>query len=467
MLTEADLHPYQRKAIEHILAHENAMLWLDMGLGKTTISLYAFKELQNRWATSAALVVGPKRVVESVWRAEAQKWAELRGLRFSLIGGDEAMRKRQISRRADLYLINYEQLEWLVSWVGHRYLNRGEYPPFDMVIYDEVTKVKNADAKRSQAIHRLLPWMRRRMGLTGEPAANGYKDLHGQYLAVDGGRRLGTDLRAFKSAFLTEINRRAVVTNLGREQIKRRIHDITLEMSADDYLDLPPIIQQDIEIDLPPDARRIYEEVETRFFHELAQGGKIEAQTEATKGLKCLQVAGGACYIDDSDRWASIHTAKLDALETLLEERNGRPLLLGFGFRHEAARIKARFPFAQFLSSELSEKEFARIERAWNAEDVPLLCGHPASMGHGLNLQFGGDALCWFGLNWSLELYNQFNARLMGGHRRRNRVFLYRILARDTMDEALRIALENKAATQAALKRAINEYRARRLAQAA
>lgn len=463
MLTRENLHEYQRKAIQHLVDHNNAMLWLDMGLGKTVITLMAFTFLQDRWGAAAMLVVGPKRVVEQVWRQEAKKWKETGYLRFSLVSGDEAHRKRALSKSADIYLVNYENLEWLTTWVTAHWLNKGRYPPFDMIVYDEVTKVKNPEAKRSIAVQKILPFTRRRVGLTGEPAANGYKDLFGQYYAVDQGKRLGTRFAQFRDAFLTQVNRRYVISHYGKEQIKRRVHDITMEMAADDYLDLPPVIDRDLFVDLPPQARRVYDDVEQKFFAELKQGGTIEAQTEATKGMKCLQISGGACYINQSDAWEEIHSAKLDALEDLLEEQGGQPVLLAYAFRHERPRIQKRFPEAEFLSSEMPEKEFDRIHNAWNRGNIPLLCGHPASMGHGLNLQFGGDTLCWYGLNWSLELYDQFNARLAGGHRRRGRISLFHILARDTMDEAVKIALDNKAKTQADLRRAVNLYRASRL----
>lgn len=443
------------------------MLWLDMGLGKTTISLTAFVDLQDRWEAAAALVVGPKRVVEGVWSQEAKKWSHTKHLRFSLITGTADDRKRALSKRADLYLTNYENLEWLVTWVEAHYVAKGLYPPFDMLILDEVTKVKTPEAKRSLAAAKLLPYMRRRVGLTGEPAANGYKDLFGQYLAIDGGARLGSSPQAFRDAFLMPLNRKYVVTQTGKQQIKERIHDITLEMSADDYLTLPPIIEKNIVVELPPKARAIYDQVESEYFAELDGGAEIEAQTEATKNMKILQVAGGACYVDNSDEWARIHDAKLDALEDLMEEQGGAPVLLSYAFRHEAERIAKRFKDAAFLSSKLSEREFNLLQDKWNAGDIPLLCGHAASIGHGLNLQFGGTTLVWFGLNWSLELYNQFNARLAGGQRRRGRIFLRHILAADTMDFAVKTALEGKAATQAELKRAVNEYRANKMRKAA
>jgi len=447
------------------------MLWLDMGLGKTSVALTSFIDLQDRWEVSAALVVGPLRVVESVWQQEAEKWEHTTGLRFSLIHGNEAHRKAALNRRADIYLTNYENLEWLVTWIRHQYLGKNRYPPFDMLIYDEITKVKNAQAKRSEAIQHILPFMRRRVGLTGEPAANGYMDLHGQYLAVDGGKRLGQTITSFRGAFLQScgfMGKKYKVTPYGKQQIKERVSDITLEMSSIDYLDLPPVVERDIVVDLPPKARTVYEQVEKEFFAELDAGGTIEAQTEAAKGLKCLQVAGGAAYVDDSHNWAEIHGAKLDALEDLLEEQAGSPVLLAYAFRHEAARIAKRFPKAKFLSSELSGKEFNATKKKFSQGEIPLLCGHPASMGHGVDgLQDSCFTLCWYGLNWSLEKNNQFNARIIGGHRRKKVVTIHRILARDTMDYAVKEALEGKATTQTDLKAAVRAYRNRKRQRAA
>lgn len=466
MLTRSDLYPYQVRAEAHILEHQAAMVWVFMGGGKTVATLGALKDLQDRWEISAALAVGPLQVVRSVWEQEIRKWSHLKGLTCSLVHGTEGERKLALAKRADIYLVNYEGLPWLVSWVRSHYLARGKYPPFDAVVYDEVTKVKNAQAIRSEAAQHLLPFMRRRIGLTGEPAANGYKDLHGQYLAVDGGVRLGKTVSAFRDAFLVSKGfqgRQYEVTTYGQEVIKKRVSDVTLVMREEDYLELPPIIDNEILVTLPPKARGIYDQMEENYFAELDAGAEIEVETEATKGVKCLQIAGGAVYLADKS-WREVHREKMDALGDLMEEQAGDPVLLAVAHKHEAERILKRFPESRQLSSSLPGKEYTALTDAWDQGNVPLLIGHPKSMGHGLNLQFGGCTLCWFGLNWSLELYNQFNARLAGGHRRRGRVTRHFILAADTMDQVVFAALRSKATAQETLKLAVQTYRERGVA---
>ena len=469
MLTPANLFPYQATGIQHILDHPNAMLWLGVGLGKTVISLSAIRLLLAMENITGSLVIAPKRVCELVWRQEADQWTHLKGMRFSLVLGSEGERALALRRPADVYLINYENLKWLALYVLTHFLNKGKPLPFNMVIYDEVTKLKTSTANRSQALNNthprakfrgLWPQFVRHVGLTGEPAANGYVDLHGQYLAVDGGDRLGRNITTYRTQYLTALDylgRSYTVSKLSRELIHRRIRDITLEMSAEDYLDLPPVVENTIWIDLPPKARELYERMEQEFFMQLENGVEIEAMTEATRGLKCLQVTGGGVY-DETGTAQRIHDAKLDALEDLLEELNGEPLLLAYCFRHEADRIAKRFPDAKFLSSHLPGHELEQIIWNWRAGNIRLLCGHPASIGHGLNLGNGSN-LAWFGRNWSLELTHQFNGRLAGGHRRKGRVFQHYLLARDTMDVAVHTALANKVTTQQGLKQAIREYR--------
>jgi hypothetical protein len=471
---ESRLLPYQQRAIQHILDHPNGMLWEDMGLGKTIQVLTAFIKLREDFAVSSMLVVAPLRIIQSVWRQEAEKWDHTKHLRFSLIHGPEPRRIAALRRRADIYLINYEQLAWLSTQLKHLYLRHGRYPPFSLVVYDEVTKVKNSQSKRVKAWRSVLPYFSRRVGLTGEPAAGtGYRDLFGQYLCVDGGQRLGTSVTAYREAFLKPLGFQGhgwVVTRTGKEQIHKRIADITLELSAKDYLDLPPIKNNTIWVDLPPKARRVYDELEASFFAELDSGADLEVTNEASKMNKLAQIASGAAYLSVGGPWEEIHREKIDALTDIVEEASGRPLLLGYTYIHEASRIAQAFPErpqehdgASFLSSRLAERELMDVIRRWEFDEIPLLCGHPASMGHGLNLQ-GSSArsVVWFSLPWSLELYNQMNARLFGGHRRQGASVVHHILARDTVDEVIWAALDTKSMSQAGLKLAVRKYREKR-----
>ena len=467
-LSPEDLYSYQKTAIQHILDHPNAMLWLDMGLGKTVIAETAVNTLAyDTFDVHAALVVAPVRVIQTVWRQESNVWSHLSHLKFSLVHGTPGERRAALRRKADIYLINYENLDWLTGEVEHFWLKRGKYPPFDMLILDESTKVKNPNATRSKRLLKLRPYFRRVIGLTGEPAANGYIDLFGQYLQIDAGVRLGRSVTTYKDAFFVPAgfgNYKYRLTPLGKQSIQERIHDITLEMSAKDYLDLPPVVENDIYVNLPGPLQQQYDSLEADFFTELDSGREIEVFNAASKGTKCLQYANGALYYDEHGHWEAVHSLKLDALTDLVEEQGGSPILLAYSFRHDAERIKERFPHAEHLSSSLGYREIDRLVDRWNRGDVPLMIGHPLSMGHGLNLQFGGSTLCWFGLNYSLDLYDQFNARLAGGHRRQGRVMLHRILASNTLDVAVLDALKTKAGTQADLKAAINAYRQRRIA---
>lgn len=473
MLRESDFYPYQRTGVSHILAYPHAMLWEGMGLGKTVQTETAISVLLDQMKITGALVLAPKRICQTVWRQEAQKWEHTQHLTFSLIQGTRGQRETALRRSRDIYLCNYENLPWLTTTIHHLWLRHGRYPPFQMLILDEITKVKNSQAKRTKELVRLLPYFTRRIGLTGEPAANGYKDLHGQYLCIDEGQRLGKSITQYRETYLKPkgyMGYEWVATRTGRERIHQRIHDITLQMSAKDYLDLPPVLYNDIWVDLPAKARSIYDKLEKDLFAELDSGKGLEVMSQASLVNKLIQIASGAAYLVPGGEWEEIHQAKMEALEDAIEEASGRPLLLGYGYIHEASRIAQRFPErpqthsgATFLSSKLGERAVETVLDRWSRDQIPLLCGHPASMGHGLNLQHSSaNSVVWFSLPWSLELYNQMNARLIGGHRRRGESAIHHILARDTVDELVRETLAGKTATQRTLKRAVHDYRTRR-----
>lgn len=473
MLSPHNLYPYQRKIADHIIKHPNAMVWADMGLGKTVSTLTALLSLRDAFAVTSVLVVAPKRVCQMVWRQEARKWSHTRGLRFSLVIGTEAQRLVALKRKADIYLINPENVPWLASRIEHLWLRKHLYPPMSMVVYDEITRFKSSGTKRLRAWSKILPYFSRRIGLTGEPAANGYKDLYGQYLVVDAGQRLGSSITAYRDAFLRPagyMGREWECTRTGREQIHKRIADITLELSAKDYLDLPPLVFNTVWVDLPPTVRKVYDKLEKEFFAELDSGADLEVANEASKGNKLCQIASGAVYLSVGGPWERVHDEKLEALQELLDASQGRPMLLGYTYVHEAQRIAYKWPEdvehstgASFLSAKLREAEFNEILARWDTDRVPLLCGHPASMGHGLNLQ-GSSArsVVWFSLPWSLELYHQMNDRLFGGHRRQGASTVHHILAKDTVDETIYQALQDKDTSQTGLKKAIRAYRERR-----
>lgn len=459
----SDLHGYQNKALEFSLHHSQCALWLDMGLGKTAVALTNILQRQHMLQVYGTLVIAPLRVIQTVWRQEASKWEHTKGLRFSLIHGTPDVRRRAFAVPADVYLVNYEGIDWLSKQLVHHYLSRGKYLPFNMVVFDEVSRLKDHTTKRHKALRDLLPFIPYRMGLTGTPAANGYMDLFGQYLALDSGTRLGTSRTAFAERFFHQngwgVGSRWEVNTGAEKRIEELIGDVTMQMSAQDYLELPPVVFNDIWVDLPTKARAQYEKLERDMFLELDSGQSIEVFNAAALTTKCLQAANGALYTSVGGPWEETHKAKLEALEEVIEEQAGKPLLLAYSFRHDAARIEKSFKGVEHISSKLGTLKTNELLTRWDRGRVPILQGHPASMGHGLNLQAGSDTLVWFGLPWSLELYQQTIDRLAGGLRRQRPITVHRILARDTTDEAVKMALEAKATTQEGLKTALNEYR--------
>jgi len=439
------------------------MLWLDMGLGKTIASLTNIVERQNLVQVYGTLVVAPLRVIQTVWRQEAAQWSHTKHLRFSVIHGapDERVRAYQIP--ADVYLVNYEGLPWLCQQLIHTYLSRGRHLPFNQMIFDEISKLKDPMTSRHESIRSIVPFCPYRIGLTGTPAANGFMDLFGQYLVIDMGTRLGDVPSNFKEKYFNKNNwgmgSKYEVAIGAEDRIKAQIEGITMQMSAADYLDLPPIKFNDIWVDLPPKARAEYERLERDMFMELDSGAEVEVFNAASLINKCLQAANGAAYVETGGPWDRLHDAKLDALEDIVEEAAGKPLLLSYSFRHDAARIEKHLKGVHPINSKLGDAKINQLVEQWNAGKVPILLGHPASMGHGLNLQHGGDTIVMFGLPWSLEQYEQVINRLAGGLRRYRPIVVHRILARNTADEAVRLALAAKATTQDGLKVALNEYR--------
>jgi len=474
MLTPDLLHPYQVRAINHQIEHPRNFLWLFMGAGKTTITLSTVAHLRKYEAIRAALVVAPLRVATSVWVQEAQKWSHLRHLTFSLITGNPNERMRALTRPADVYVTNYENLVWLATQLRHYYVRRGTLLPFDMLVLDESSKMKNISTKRMKALagdprenlEPILPYFIYRTGLTGTPASNGLEDLFGQFLVIDNGERLGTSLEAYLHHHFQPIGQNGYkyeVTPEGERFIHHKVSDIVLEMKREDYLALPPLIINDIYVDLKTQHRAQYERLEREFFTELDNGAELEVLNEAAKSNKLIQYANGAAYTNTETReWEAIHDAKLDALESILEESGGEPVLVAYNYRPDAYRILKKFPYAKNLTG-MSARQFEETKARWVEGKERLLLGHPASMGHGIDgLQARGNVMVWFGLNWSLELYLQFEARLHRQGQTRP-VVCHRILTRDTMDDAVKMAIQVKSQTQDSLREAVRLYREKKL----
>ena len=463
MLSPDQLHPYQQKAVDHQCAHPHSALWLDMGLGKTAITLTSISNLIGCGFLTSVMIVAPIRVCRLVWRQEAAKWSHTAHLKFSMVMGTKDQRTRALMQKADIYLINNENLGWLAETLHTYFIGKNKPLPFNGVVWDEISKMKNSATQRVKSVKKILPHFVWRTGLTGTPASNGYQDLHGQYLVLDEGLRLGTSKTAFKTRFYRKDGPYKEVPYADTEStIKHLIGDITLEMSAADYNPLPDMIVNDVNVELPEDLRATYEQMERDFFIQLDSGAEVEMFNQAALTNKCLQFSNGAMYpIAGMPLWEAIHDLKLDALEDIIEENGGKPILCSYAYRSDAERIMKRFQHLDpiNLTECKSESSLHNAMARWVTGNCQLMIGHPASMGHGVDgLQKAGNTLVWFGLNWSLDLYEQFNARIRRqgqGHP----VICHRILTLDTLDQAQALALNDKADTQNSLKSAIKSYR--------
>jgi SNF2 family DNA or RNA helicase len=439
------------------------MLWLDMGLGKTIITLTSLAHLIRTQYLRGVVIVAPIRVIRLVWRQEAAKWQHTKHLKFSMVTGTRDQRTRALLRPADIYLINYENLGWLAETLQTYFVKKDKPLPFNGVVWDEISKCKNSATNRVKAVKKILDKFDWTTGLTGTPASNGYKDLHGQFLVVDKGQRLGVSKTAFRTRFYRKVGPYKEVPYEDTEDtIKKLIGDITLEMSAEDYNPLPDLIVNNIEIEMPDDLRTKYEKMEREFFLQLDSGKEVEMFNQASLTNKCLQFSNGAMYpVAGMPLWEPIHDLKLDALEEIIDEAQGSPVLCSYAYRSDAARIMEKFKHLDpiNLTDCKSESALLNAMHRWKTNDCALMIGHPASMGHGIDgLQKNGHILVWFGLNWSLDLYEQMNARV----RRQGQgvpVICHRIMCQDTLDQAQALALDEKATTQQGLRNAVKQYR--------
>lgn len=463
MLTPDKLHEYQRKAITHQCSNPNSMLWLDMGLGKTVITLTTIAHLRSTGFLRGVVIVAPIRVCRLVWRQQAAEWSHTKHLTFSMVTGTPDQRTRALLRPADVYLTNYENLGWLASTLKTYFVDKGKPIPFNGIVWDEISKCKNSTTNRVKAFLKIENHFDWTTGLTGTPASNGFKDLHGQYLVVDRGQRLGRHKTKFKTKYyFKEGPFKEVPFATTEEEIKQVISDITLEMSAEDYNKLPDMIVNDIEVEMEGEVREKYERFEKEMFLQLDSGKAIEAFNQAALMNKCLQYSNGAVYpVAGLPVWEPIHDLKLDALEEIIDEAQGNPILCAYAFRSDAERIMERFKHLDPINLTECKSEFAlnNAMKRWAEGKCPLMIGHPASMGHGIDgLQKAGYILAWFGLTWSLDLYEQFNARIRRQGQGRP-VMCHRIMVGGTLDQAQALALGEKASTQDGLRKAVKDYR--------
>lgn len=452
-MNEADLHDYQVAAVEHIMDNTHAGLFLEMGLGKTVSSLTAIKKLMfEELEISKTLVVGPKRVVESVWDAECEKWEHLKDLRVSKIIGTAKQRKEALRKDADVYLVSRDNISWLCGLYG------GSMLPFDMLVIDELSSFKNPKSIRFKALRGVQPSFKRVIGLTGTPAPNGLIDLWSQVYLLDRGERLGKFITRFREEYFKPGKRNGAIiykydlVTDGEARIHEKIGDICMSMKAKDYLSLPGRIDNVIKIVLPPDIQAKYEAFERdqvlQLFAEQPEDEAITAVSAAALSNKLLQFANGAVYDENKD-WHVVHDLKIEALKEIIEDANGKPVLVAYTYQHDLHRMKEALKSYKPVQLKTDQDV-----KDWNAGKIQVMIMHPASGGHGLNLQAGGHIIVWFGQTWSLELEQQFNARL-DRQGQENVVIVNKLVASKTMDEDVIKSQESKSAKQDSLMEAV------------
>lgn len=445
-------HNYQDHSYQHILDNNHCGLFLDMGLGKTVITLTAINQLIYREAeVNRALIIAPKHVTRNVWKQEAQKWDHLKHLRVSIVWGTVAQRIKALRVKADVYVINRENVVWLVNLFQSRL-------PFDMLVIDELSSFKNHASKRFGALKLVRDQPKRIVGLTGTPAPNGLLDLWSQVYLLDKGERLEKNITGYRERYFRSEKVEGFVSSYhlrkgSANTIYEKIKDICISMKAEDYLALPPVIFNDIWIDLDESVKRQYDKFEEEQVLQLKEG-EITALSAAALITKLLQFSNGAIYHPDRS-FSELHSGKLEVLDDIIQEAQGENVMVFYSYRHDLIRIKAKYPYARELKTPQDIID-------WNLGRIRLLVLHPASAGHGLNLQDGGHIMVWYGWIWSLELYLQAIARLARQGQLKS-VIIHRLIARGTMDEEVRrvqaLKLIGQNALMEATKALIQKYR--------
>jgi len=433
-------HEYQSYATDFILSHPISAVFLEMGLGKSVISLSAIFDLcLDRFEIRKVLIIAPLRVARDTWPLEIKKWDHLKGLPYSVAVGTEKERKEALIKRSMVYIINRENVDWLINKSGIPF-------DFDMVVIDELSSFKSYSAKRFKSLLKVRPKVKRIVGLTGTPSTNGLMDLWAEFRILDMGQRLGRYISHYRNAYFTPDKRNGQIIFSykpmpgAEERIYNQISDITISMKSIDYLKMPECIINKVPVSMNEKELKVYLSFKEDMVTKLGDS-EIDAVNAAVLSGKLLQMANGVVY-DDEKNAHIIHERKLDALEDLIEGTNGKPVLVAYWFRHDLERIQKRFTVRQLKSS--------KDIKEWNEGDIPIAVIHPASAGHGLNLQSGGSTLIWFGLTWSLELYQQTNARLYRQGQTET-VVIHHIIAKDTIDENVMAALSKKEKTQNSL----------------
>lgn len=436
-------HNYQKYCIDRMIHDDKLGLMLDMGLGKTIITLSSIQELKyNRFEVEKVLIIAPKKVAEATWTDEIEKWDHLSLLRTSLVLGSATQRIKALAKNADVYVINRENVVWLVEYYKNEW-------PFDMVVLDEWSSFKNHQSKRFKYLKMVRNKMKRVVGLTGTPTPNGLIDLWAQVYLLDQGERLEKTIGRFRERYFEpgQRNRTTIFNYEAKEgsegSIHKRIEDICISMKAEDYLELPDVIYESVPVVLDVKAKKAYAELEKKMILEMETGEEITVVSAAALSNKLQQLANGAIYGDNREVF-EIHDCKIERFLELLEQLNGKPCLVFYNFQHDLSRIKTAL---EKLKLRIRTLKTPQDQKDWNDHKIDILLAHPASAAYGLNLQEGGNHVVWFGLNWSLELYQQANKRL---HRQgqKEKVIIHHLITKDTRDEDVMQALESKGDVQ-------------------
>ena len=437
-------HNYQNYAKDFILAHKVSALFLDCGLGKTITTLTAINELMyDSFEISKVLIIAPLRVAQSTWKDEIEKWDHLNLLRYSIVVGDEKERLKALKQNSDIYIINRENVDWLVTKSGIDF-------NFDMLVIDELSSFKSHTSKRFKSLLKIRPYFERAVGLTGTPSSNGLMDLWAEFRVLDLGERLGRYITHYRNEyFLPDKRNGAVIFSYkpqpnAEERIYRRLADMTISMKSTEYLKMPELILNELEINLDEEDQMKYKKFKKEMVMTI-QEKEIDAINAASLSNKLIQLANGSIY-DEDKKFYEVHNKKLDKLEEIIESANGKPVLVAYWFKADKERIEKRF--------KVREIKTADDIKQWNMGMINLALIHPASAGHGLNLQSGGSTLVWFSLTWSLELYQQTNARLYR-QGQKDTVVIHHLITKNTIDEDIMKSLKRKDKTQEALMRAV------------
>ena len=445
-------HEYQKEAVKFLISKGSGALWLDPGLGKTAVVLSVFRALHTAGTVQKMLVIAPLRPVYGVWPAEVKKWEQFSHFSVGILHGGN--KNKVLAQKHHIYVMNFEGINWLSSTLN------GKPWPFDLLVIDEISYLKNTQTQRFKILKPLLNKFTRRWGLTGSPAPNSLMDIFGPQYVIDQGATFGPFISRFRAEYFYPTGFGGYEWKIqpeSEQKIYAKLEGKVLRMSALDHLDLPELTYNTIAVTLPAGARKIYDAFEKALTIDIEQGS-ITAANAAVAVMKGQQIANGGSYLDGEVRVNThIHDAKTDAVLELVEELSGQPCIIGYHFQHDLERLKKAFPAAPVIGSGVIGTKLDDIINAWNAGDIPVLLAHPMSAGHGLNLQGSGHAVIWYSLTWSLEIYEQFIRRIWR-QGQKNHIVVHHVVAVDTVDEAIMLAIQRKDKTQQNLLNAVKDY---------